>query len=124
MNRTRRSSFRTRALAAFSLIEVLISVLVLALGLLGLGAMFPVIIRQQRQATDATLGTMAANAARLELENNGIFRGTPSLPAAAGGPIGDPTPPDAWSSSTRTCTPRRSRSVVIWSRRSTSPRPA
>ncbi len=97
MNRTRRSSFRTRVLAAFSLIEVLISVLVLALGLLGLGAMFPVIIRQQRQATDATLGTMAANAARLELENNGIFRGTPSLPAAAGGPIGDPTPPDAWS---------------------------
>lgn len=96
MNRTRRPSFQARALAAFSLIEVLISVLVLALGLLGLGAMFPVIIRQQRQATDATLGTMAANAARLELENNGIFRGTPPLPAAAGGPIGEPTPLPAW----------------------------
>lgn len=95
MTRTRFQR-RHRALAAFSLIEVLISVLVLALGMLGLGAMFPVIIRQQRQATDATLGTMAANAARLELENNGIFRGEPSLPAAAGGPVGDPTPPDAW----------------------------
>ncbi len=86
-----------RLLAAFSLIEVLISVLVLALGLLGLGAMFPVIIRQQRQATDATIGTMAANAARLELESNGIFRGEAAIPGTAGGPIGDPTPMPPWS---------------------------
>lgn len=87
----------SRMLAAFSLIEVLISVLVLALGLLGLGAMFPVIIRQQRQATDATVGTMAANAARLELESNGIFRGEAAIPGTAGGPIGDPTPMPPWS---------------------------
>lgn len=76
-----------RLLSAFSLIEVLISVLVLALGLLGLGAMFPVVIRQQRNATDAVLGTMAANAARLELENNGLLRGQAVIPATSGGPV-------------------------------------
>ncbi|MBX3361611.1 MAG: hypothetical protein KF705_09270 [Phycisphaeraceae bacterium] len=84
-----------RLLSAFSLIEVLISVLVLALGLLGLGAMFPVVIRQQRNATDAVLGTMAANAAKLELESNGRLRGQAVIPATSGGPIGEPlaTPP-------------------------------
>ncbi|MFK7883813.1 MAG: prepilin-type N-terminal cleavage/methylation domain-containing protein [Phycisphaerales bacterium] len=40
----------------FSLIEVLIAVLVLALGLLGLGAIFPVVIAQQRAAFDSNRG--------------------------------------------------------------------
>lgn len=45
----------------FSLIEVLIAVLVLALGLLGLGAVFPVVIAQQRAAFDATRGADVAD---------------------------------------------------------------
>jgi prepilin-type N-terminal cleavage/methylation domain-containing protein len=47
----------------FSLIEVLIAVLILALGLLGLGAIFPVVIREQRAGTDATTALLASNAA-------------------------------------------------------------
>jgi prepilin-type N-terminal cleavage/methylation domain-containing protein len=50
--------------AGFSLIEVLIGVLVLSLGLLGLGAIIPVVIREQRQAVTTTLGTAAARAAK------------------------------------------------------------
>lgn len=81
---------RARALAAFSLIEVLIAVLILALGLLGLGAIFPVVIRLQRQATDATLGVTAASAASLELENNATLRGEPPV-ILTGGPAPDVT---------------------------------
>lgn len=49
---------------AFTLIEVLIAVLVLALGLLGLGAVFPVAVRAQRLSADDAVGTAAANSAR------------------------------------------------------------
>ena len=45
-----------RGAAGFSLIEVLISVFVLALGLLGVAAVFPAVVRQQRAATDAVQG--------------------------------------------------------------------
>ena len=45
----------------FSLIEVLIAVVVLALGLLGLGAIFPVVIAQQRAAFDSVRGTVVAD---------------------------------------------------------------
>lgn len=48
----------------FSLVEVLIAVLILALGLLGLGAIFPVVIREQRAGTDATTSVLAARAAQ------------------------------------------------------------
>ncbi len=48
----------------FSLIEVLIAILVLALGLLGLGAIFPVVIAQQRNAVDATQGEVVASTAQ------------------------------------------------------------
>lgn len=44
----------------FSLIEVLIAVLVLSLGLLGLAAVFPVVIAQQRDAVDRTRGAIVA----------------------------------------------------------------
>jgi prepilin-type N-terminal cleavage/methylation domain-containing protein len=46
---------------AFSLIEVLVAVLVLSLGLLGLGAVFPMVVRQQRIATETNLGISARN---------------------------------------------------------------
>jgi prepilin-type N-terminal cleavage/methylation domain-containing protein len=52
---------------AFTLIEVLIGVMVLALGLLGLGAVIPVVVRQQRQSMEAQLGLEAAKAARAYL---------------------------------------------------------
>jgi len=41
----------------FSLIEVLISIVVLSIGLLGLAAVFPVVVTQQRQASDSVQGT-------------------------------------------------------------------
>ena len=59
-------STRTIA-AAFSLVEVLISVLVLSLGMLGLGAVIPVVVRAQRIASEATLGTTAAASAEATL---------------------------------------------------------
>ncbi|MBL4591842.1 MAG: prepilin-type N-terminal cleavage/methylation domain-containing protein [Phycisphaerales bacterium] len=52
-----------KPMRAFSLIEVLIAILVLALGLLGLGAIFPVVISQQRTAVDATQGEVVASTA-------------------------------------------------------------
>jgi len=48
----------------FTLIEVLIGVLILALGLLGLGAIIPVVVREQRNAADASLGVTVANTAQ------------------------------------------------------------
>lgn len=56
--------------SAFTLIEVLIAVLILALGLLGIGAIFPAVIRAQREANDATLGTVALEAAKAYLSQN------------------------------------------------------
>ncbi|MCA9304422.1 MAG: prepilin-type N-terminal cleavage/methylation domain-containing protein [Phycisphaerales bacterium] len=54
----------------FSLVEVLIAILVLALGLLGLGAIFPVVISQQRDAVDATQGEVVASTAESLLRGN------------------------------------------------------
>lgn len=47
----------------FTLIEVLIAVLVLAIGLLGIGAVFPVVVRQQRMAQDTIQGITARQSA-------------------------------------------------------------
>lgn len=47
----------------FTLLEIMISVLILGLGLLGIGALFPVVIRSQRVAQDETYGAMAADTA-------------------------------------------------------------
>lgn len=54
---------------AFSLIEVLIAVLVLALGMLGLGAVFPAIIAEQRDSFEAVEGENAAASAVALLNN-------------------------------------------------------
>jgi Tfp pilus assembly protein PilV len=51
----------SHAAAAFSLIEILISVLILALGLLGLGALFPVVLREQRIGTENIQGVLVTN---------------------------------------------------------------
>jgi len=62
----RPTAIRCAALG-FSLVEVLIAVFVLALGLLGLGAVFPVVVREQRIASDTTLGLGAMNSIKSEL---------------------------------------------------------
>lgn len=54
----------------FSLIEVLIGVLILALGLLGLAAVFPVVVRQQRTAADQTQGLAVARNAEAYLRSH------------------------------------------------------
>lgn len=48
---------------AFSLIEVLIGIVVLALGLVGLAAVFPTVVRQQQAASDQANGLSAAQSA-------------------------------------------------------------
>ncbi|RMH11654.1 MAG: prepilin-type N-terminal cleavage/methylation domain-containing protein [Planctomycetota bacterium] len=64
------SSLASRAARAFSLIEVLIAVLVLSLGLLGLAAVFPVVIAQQRDAVDRTRGAVVAETVQKLLESS------------------------------------------------------
>lgn len=63
------SPISVRLRPGFSLIEVLIAVLVLALGLLGLAAVFPVVIAQQRDAVDRTRGAIVAETVQNLLED-------------------------------------------------------
>lgn len=49
--------------AGFSLVEVLFAVLILGIALLGIGAMFPAVIREQRLANDSTFGVLVARGA-------------------------------------------------------------
>ncbi|MEX2218985.1 MAG: prepilin-type N-terminal cleavage/methylation domain-containing protein [Phycisphaerales bacterium] len=77
----------------FSLVEVLIGILVLALGLLGLGAIIPVVVREQRIAADTTLGAACAGDIKAWLESRPEFNAAP-VPSA-GGPAGHAAW-DAW----------------------------
>jgi hypothetical protein len=56
----RRDPFRSRA---FTLLEILISVVVLAFGLLGIVAVFPAVIDVQRRAQDAVIGGSSSSSA-------------------------------------------------------------
>jgi type II secretory pathway pseudopilin PulG len=80
-----RRATAARVARAFTLIEVLIGVLVMALGLLGLGAIIPVIVREQRLASDATLGVTAASDARALFETRPDFN--PGNTAGGGVPV-------------------------------------
>lgn len=52
---------------AFTLLEILISVVVLAIGLVGVVAIFPAVIDLQRRAQDSVIGTAAATSAEARL---------------------------------------------------------
>jgi prepilin-type N-terminal cleavage/methylation domain-containing protein len=81
---------------AFTLIEILIAVLILALGLLGLGAVFPAVIREQRIGADALNGAQAAAQARavlLSWDYNGAMNPPPPPPPP---PAPQPPPRDFW----------------------------
>lgn len=73
------TSTRSTGPGGFSLIEILISILILALGLLGLGALFPVVIREQRSGTDAINGVIGSNAARATLASSNWANALPDV---------------------------------------------
>ncbi|MBX3379130.1 MAG: prepilin-type N-terminal cleavage/methylation domain-containing protein [Phycisphaeraceae bacterium] len=58
--RTRTSQASPRA---FTLVEVLLGIIILAIGLLGLASVFPLVVKQQRQAQDVVVGVSSAEAA-------------------------------------------------------------
>ncbi len=93
-----RAARRRRAVLAFSLVEVLLAIVILSLGLLGLGAVIPVVIRQQRIANETTLGVNAANNAIATLRGRTDLR----TPQRNTGPAGDISPWRAWRDSTQT----------------------
>ena len=71
MTSKRRQVVRRRAGhrgGAFSLIEVLLGVLILALGLLGLAAVMPAVVAQQRNAANTTLGVSATESAKVYIK--------------------------------------------------------
>lgn len=59
-----------RVRGGFSLIEVLIGIVVLALGLVGLAAVFPTVVRQQQVASDQSLGVSVAKSAIATIEKH------------------------------------------------------
>lgn len=66
---------------AFTLVEVLVGILILGLGLLGLGAIYPAVAIQQRGASDAVEGQAAADAAEAFFKGNGWLNRRSAQPA-------------------------------------------
>lgn len=76
----------SRGRRGFSLIEILIAIVVLSIGLLGLAAIFPVVIREQRIASDRILAEPAADQAEAFLKAHRVLNTPdpepdPDLPA-------------------------------------------
>jgi prepilin-type N-terminal cleavage/methylation domain-containing protein len=76
---------------AFTLIEVLIGILILGLGLLGLGAVFPAVVVQQRGAADAVEGSAVSDAAAAWLKGHQQLNFRSRLTQIPGG-TGQPQP--------------------------------
>lgn len=70
-----------------TLIEVLMAVLVLAIGLLGLASVLPAVLKQQRDSADITMGAIAADSAEA------FLRSAPSAPSYSG----TPAAPKPWT---------------------------
>jgi len=66
--RSRPRPHRHRRPDGFTLMEVLIATIILALGLLGLAAVFPVVITQQKEATDASMALSAGESGEALLQ--------------------------------------------------------
>ena len=83
---------------AFSLVEVLIAILVLAIGLLGLAAVFPAVIAQQREAADVTsAGTLADQAAARILIDSEALRLADLVRAVPAALRDEPVWSDRWT---------------------------
>lgn len=85
-----------RRRGGFSLVEVLLSLLILAIGLLGLGAVIPAVVGQQRNATNTMQGTTVAESAVRDLRTRpDLNRLDPNPPSGGGGGgVINPTTPD------------------------------
>jgi len=54
----------------FTLVEVLLGIIILAVGLLGLAAVFPLVVKQQRESQDAVIGVASARGAEAIVAGN------------------------------------------------------
>ncbi len=70
MKQFTQSQSAPRVRPAFTLIEVLIGIIVLGLGLLGLAAVFPAVVIQQRQASDAIEGETLVESAKAYMRSS------------------------------------------------------